>query len=108
MDFIDNYQEISSFIDKNTPFIIFKHSTRCSLSAQAKKEFEEFIQESNPTYTAIKVIEERVVSNKIAENTGITHQSPQAILMKGEEILWHASHQAITTQELNKQWNKHA
>jgi bacillithiol system protein YtxJ len=42
----------------------------------------------------------RSVSNAIAERTGIRHESPQAILLKGGEVVYHASHYDVTAEDI--------
>jgi bacillithiol system protein YtxJ len=88
------------FVKSNdAPVLIFKHSTACPVSADAKDEVQEFAKTADANGLAIAliyVIEDRPVSNAIAQRTGVQHQSPQAILVRGEEVVWHASHSAIT------------
>ncbi len=77
---------------------LFKHSTRCPVSSAAYRRVQEYLQmagdEAPPVYYVL-VIESRPVSNAIAERFGITHQSPQVILIKNQRAVWHASHGAI-------------
>ncbi len=49
----------------------------------------------------VDVIDRREVSRKIAEDTGVKHESPQALLLgPGQEVLWHASHATIHGRSL--------
>lgn len=87
------------------PLLIIKHSTQCSVSADAYREFEKFLAEDAPTdvdYLLVKVIESRAVSNQIAEDLGIKHQSPQAILLREGLPVWDRSHWHITQQSLKE------
>lgn len=81
------------------PVLVFKHSTACSISAGAWSEFQQYLQD-NPNqqvhYAFVNVIESRPVSNQIAEDVGVKHESPQAILVKDQEAMWNASHSKIT------------
>jgi bacillithiol system protein YtxJ len=108
MDFITNFADIKKHIDSGNSFFIFKHSTQCPISASAHDAFELFVK-LNPEvlHVAVKVIEDREVSNQIGEVTGVQHQSPQAILMQGEKVLWHDSHRSLTKEVFEKQWNSH-
>jgi len=87
---------------KETPIIIFKHSTRCPISWNAKKEVDSFL-ENHPEYKncsyLINVIDSRPLSNYIAETLKVEHQSPQIIIKKGS-VLSHFSHFTITEQKL--------
>jgi bacillithiol system protein YtxJ len=49
----------------------------------------------------VKVIESRPVSNQIAEDLGVKHESPQVILLKGGASYWNASHWAITEEHIH-------
>ncbi|MBA4601475.1 bacillithiol system redox-active protein YtxJ [Thermoactinomyces mirandus] len=83
--------------------LLFKHSTRCPISAKAFREFESFLQteEGKKVPAAVVlVVEDRPVSNAIAERFGIRHASPQVILLKNGEVCWHTSHYNIRSEAL--------
>lgn len=82
---------------------IFKHSTRCSISRMALKQFEnEFDSSDKVTLYFLDLIANREVSNEIAHRFGITHQSPQLILIKDGKAIYHVSHSDIDAEELGK------
>ncbi|WP_127531122.1 bacillithiol system redox-active protein YtxJ [Paenibacillus kobensis] len=79
--------------------VILKHSTTCPVSANALKEYEDYLTGSpnqEVDYTLVKVIESRPVSNQIAEELSVKHESPQVIYFKNKEKHWAASHWSIT------------
>jgi bacillithiol system protein YtxJ len=79
--------------------IVFKHSTTCPVSANALHEFEEYLKTSpnqEVDYTLVKVIESRPVSNRIAEDLNVKHESPQMIYVKDKAKYWATSHWAVT------------
>jgi len=81
------------------PLLVFKHSTSCPVSAGAHEEFHKYVADSaDPAvdFAIVHVIEDRPVSNAIAEDLGIRHQSPQAILVKDGQPVWDESHWRIT------------
>jgi len=84
------------------PCVIFKHSTRCSISSMAKSRFERNWDidgaEIEPYY--LDLIAYRPVSNKIAETLGVVHQSPQVILLKNGTAVYDTSHNDITVEAL--------
>src|SRR5262245_15332394 len=91
------------------PVLIFKHSTQCSISAQAYEEFTDFAEGARDLVCgAVLVIENRKLSNLIAERFGVRHQSPQALLIKEGRVVWHASHWSITSSSLNDALVKNA
>lgn len=87
------------------PILVFKHSTACPVSAEALREFEQYLEEiaqSKVEYYLVKVIESRPVSNEIAVDSQLKHESPQAILVENQKVIWHASHWKITKESLQE------
>jgi len=82
--------------------ILFKHSTRCSISSMAKTRFESNwnTELSNVSIYYLDLIAYRNISNEIAELTGIEHQSPQAIVLKNKEVIYDASHSEISAKAI--------
>jgi bacillithiol system protein YtxJ len=93
------------------PMLLFKHSTQCPISAGAHDEFMHYIEDSQSSpvdFSIVRVIEERPVSNAIAEKLGVTHKSPQAILIKDGQPVWDTSHWDITYAFLSEKLGKPA
>jgi bacillithiol system protein YtxJ len=87
---------------KTNPVLIFKHSTQCPISAQAYEEFTQFDESAGELACGlVLVIEDRSLSDVIAERLKVRHQSPQAIIIKGGHATWHASHWSITADSLS-------
>ena len=84
--------------------VLFKHSTRCPISTRAHDEFLSYtgsLADDTAVDTAIVyVVEERPVSNAVAERFAIRHESPQAFVIKDGTVSWHASHDDITRESL--------
>lgn len=88
-------------ISNEKPVAIFKHSTRCSVSRMALKQFEnEFNSSDKVTPYFLDLIANRDISNEIANRFGVTHQSPQLILIKGGKAIYNVSHSDIDAEEL--------
>ncbi|OUM98724.1 MAG: hypothetical protein BAA02_09255 [Paenibacillaceae bacterium ZCTH02-B3] len=96
------------------PVLVFKHSTRCPISAGAHEALTQYAEDAGRAgqapceFAIVHVIEDRPVSNAIAEATGIRHESPQAILLKDGRPVWHASHWTITYDFLSEKLGKPA
>lgn len=90
-------------IQKETGFsLIFKHSTRCSVSMMAKRRFEmdwEAIPENTALYF-LDLISYRAISAQIAETFQVHHESPQILLIKDGECVLDASHSDISAEEV--------
>ncbi|MFV8361512.1 bacillithiol system redox-active protein YtxJ [Flavobacterium sp. LS1P3] len=90
-------------ISNEKPVAIFKHSTRCSVSRMALKQFEnEFNSSDKVTPYFLDLIAHRDISNEIASRFGVTHQSPQLILIKEGKAVYNVSHSDIDAEELAK------
>lgn len=93
---ITSMEELQQFLDQDGKKLLFKHSTTCPVSAKAHQEFVSYLEEAEATPAAlVKVIETRPVSNAIADQFEIKHESPQIFLFNGKAVLWHASHHRI-------------
>lgn len=88
-------------LSSEKPVLIFKHSTRCSVSRMVLKQFEnEFDLEDKVTPYFLDLLEHRDVSNAIAERFNVIHQSPQLLLIKNGMSVYDVSHSAIEVAEL--------
>ena len=68
---------------------------------RARDEYDRFCAAHPDVATAwVHVIEERPLSRFVAAQTGVTHESPQALLLACGKVVWHASHDAITVESL--------
>lgn len=82
--------------------VIFKHSTRCSISLMAKKNFEldwQAIPENTPLYF-LDLINHRDISANIAETFQVHHASPQTLLIKDGVCILDSSHSDISAEEI--------
>lgn len=82
--------------------LIFKHSTRCSVSMMARKRFElewDAIPAETPLYF-LDLISHRAISAQIAEDFQVHHESPQILLIKDGACILDASHSDISAEEV--------
>lgn len=78
--------------------VIFKHSTRCSISDIAYHRLQKGnTEEINkiPVYY-LDLIQHRDISNAIAEKYHVYHESPQVLLIKEGECYFDCSHMDIS------------
>jgi bacillithiol system protein YtxJ len=88
-------------VSNEKPVIIFKHSTRCSVSRMALKQFEnEFDLNDKVDAYFLDLLEHREISNEIASRFGVFHQSPQLLLIKDGKSVYDVSHSDIDAEEL--------
>jgi bacillithiol system protein YtxJ len=96
-------QEVDSAISGETA-ILYKHSTRCPISAAAHKEMEQFL-ERNPDapFFMVDVNDSADVSGYIEQTSGIEHQSPQLILYRNGIPNWNSARFDISADALEAQ-----
>jgi len=88
---------------KNNPgySLIFKHSTRCSISMMAKRRFEmdmDKLPADMPLYF-LDLIKHRDISSQVAQDFQVHHESPQMLLIKDGECILDQSHGGISVDE---------
>ncbi len=74
---------------------IFKHSSRCGISSMVLSRFEKQLKEREETYFHLHIQGSRSLSNWLAEELKIRHESPQLIVIKEAKVLAHDSHHAL-------------
>ncbi|MCW3121314.1 MAG: hypothetical protein JWQ38_806 [Flavipsychrobacter sp.] len=85
------------------PVVIFKHSTRCSISSMAKSRLEREKQADNVLFYYLDLIRHRPISNKVAEDFQVHHESPQVLLIKNGSCVYEESHNGITMRDISEQ-----
>lgn len=85
--------------------VIYKHSRSCGvcyISRNSLEKMEDDIRESIDLYM-VDVIRDRPISKYISEKYGIRHESPQMLIIKEGEVIWHGSHYKVKLDNLLKQ-----
>jgi bacillithiol system protein YtxJ len=101
---LNNSQQLQEIKAAAGRSIIFKHSTRCSISMMAKRSVEQNWDEL-PEDTVIyflDLISHRDVSQQVAELFQVHHESPQLLLIKDGECILNQSHSDISVDEVNE------
>ena len=97
--------DIQQAIDKSfeKPVFIFKHSTRCGLSASAKSELENWHKEGGQKTNIyyLDLIAHRSTSNEISLKFETPHQSPQIIALVLGKSIGSISHSSINSNDLD-------
>ncbi|MFN8323096.1 MAG: bacillithiol system redox-active protein YtxJ [Chitinophagales bacterium] len=83
--------------------MIFKHSTRCSISDTAKSRIERTwkIEDDSllvPYY--LDLIVYRSISNTIADRYQIAHESPQVLIIYKGKCIFSQTHLSISMQDI--------
>ncbi|MBB6452142.1 bacillithiol system protein YtxJ [Salirhabdus euzebyi] len=98
---IETREQFSKLNDK-TSFFLLKHSLTCPISGEAKDQYESFAANTSVPLYMLHVQEARPLSNEIAEQYKVKHESPQALLFSEGKIIWNASHWDITENTLKE------
>jgi bacillithiol system protein YtxJ len=96
---VSQWQELLQQSHKH-PVIIFKHSNACPTSAKAFERMRG-AESSLPQPIHIVVVQEaRTVSDAIAEDVGVTHESPQLIVISDMQAVIDLDHEAVEAEPL--------
>ena len=77
---------------KERAVVLFKHSLTCPISARAYDQMAEFPGE----VALLEVQRARDLSSEVEKRLGVAHESPQVIVLHNGQVVWSASHFAIT------------
>jgi bacillithiol system protein YtxJ len=81
--------------------VIYKHSSRCSISSRTAVEVARFEEERpDVPLILIDVVDEKPLARFIAQELKIRHQSPQVIVVRDGVAVWDTSHFSITAGAL--------
>lgn len=84
----------------DAPVYLLKHSIACPISARGQMEFVGLEEDGDPDLYAVVVQYARDVSRYLAETLGVSHETPQAILIKDGEAADVKNHNSIRTSDL--------
>ena len=82
------------------PQVIFKHSTRCSISSVALQRLQKSQQPDGFDFYFLDLLAHRPLSNKVAEVFGVHHESPQILVIKDGKCIFDESHLVISMKDI--------
>jgi bacillithiol system protein YtxJ len=82
------------------PQIIFKHSSRCGVSSMAKNRLDRNEAPQGIDFYFLDIFNYRSISNKIAIDFKVRHQSPQVLLIKNGNCVYDESHSGIDMEDI--------
>lgn len=99
---LEEEEELNEIINRSKlrPQLIYKHSTRCSISSMVKNRLERSGPPETMDFYFLDLIRHRSLSDKIAEHFGVRHESPQVLLIRDGRCVYDESHTAIQLQHL--------
>ena len=95
-------EQLKQIITKSQirPQVIFKHSTRCSISAVALQRLQKVAQPSDVDFHFLDLLAYRSLSNKIAETFKVHHESPQVLVIRDGNCVYEESHMGISMNDI--------
>ncbi|HVK96654.1 MAG TPA: bacillithiol system redox-active protein YtxJ [Flavisolibacter sp.] len=95
-------EQLNQLITKSQtkPQVIFKHSTRCSISAVALQRLQKVQQPEDMDFYFLDLLAHRSLSNKISEIFQVHHESPQVLVIKDGECIFNESHLGISMSDI--------
>ena len=102
---LENLSQLEEIKQKSgdKPVLIFKHSTRCSISGMAwdrlKRNWKKEDSEKVTPYF-LDLIRHREISNQIEKEFSVYHESPQVILVKSGKAVYDNSHMGISYADI--------
>jgi len=100
LDQLEDIQKKSS----TRPQIIFKHSTTCGISRMALGMFTRGfdLEEGSADLYFLDLHAHRTISNEVAIKFQVLHQSPQLLVIKNGQTIFHASHGSISEVDVKQ------
>jgi bacillithiol system protein YtxJ len=98
LDSEKNIEEIKKE-SEDKPQVIFKHSSRCSISATALSRLERSWNKEEMgdiKYYFLDLIPKRALSQMVADIFHTTHESPQVLIIYQGRCIYNASHMGIS------------
>lgn len=102
--YIESEEDLKKAIENSfhQKIAIFKHSTSCFISKTVLKNFEKEIENADqkPELYFLDLLAHRAISNKIASDLEIRHESPQLLVIENGKVINSASHQHISADQI--------
>ena len=100
--YLTDEQQLMEVIKKSSSKaqVIFKHSTRCSISSVAMQRLQKADQPAEVDFYYLDLLTYRNLSDKIAKTFHVPHESPQVLVIKNGQCVYDESHLGISMDEI--------
>jgi bacillithiol system protein YtxJ len=104
---LENPEQLKDIISESadSTILIFKHSTSCSISRATLDRLERNWKEAevpNVKPYFLDLLSYRSISNAVAEQFQVEHQSPQVLIIRNGKSIYDNSHYGIDFNEIRK------
>lgn len=99
---INKEQQLDDIIKESAskPVVIYKHSTTCPVSGDARNRLESMEQPENIDFYYLDLLRYRAISNEIAARFKVTHKSPQVLLIENGVCVYNESHMKVNMKDI--------
>lgn len=109
MTLLTSIDQFQALLDRQSDFIIYKHSSTCSISDKACRNVYQIVNELKlESVYHLDVLTTGDLKYEVADLVGVRHESPQVLIFRGGKLVAHASHLSITIWWFRQQligWN---
>jgi bacillithiol system protein YtxJ len=95
-------KQLNEIREKSTlrPQVIYKHSTRCATSQLVRSRLERTEAPQDIDFYFLDLIAHRSLSDKIAEDFDVWHESPQILVIRNGKSVYDDSHLGISMKDI--------
>ena len=105
MEQLTSIEDVDRAVSGGTA-ILYKHSTRCPISAAAHEEMQHFLERHpDAPFYVVDVNASPEASRHVETKSGVRHQSPQLILFRDGAVSWTVSHFDITADAVEEEFD---
>ena len=102
VQFLTSADQVDDFLQQHPNAAIFKAGT-CHKTQETFRGIEPLLEaRAELSLGVIRVVEARPASNRVAEKTGIRHESPQIVLFKDGRAVFDRDNWDITAEALQE------
>jgi bacillithiol system protein YtxJ len=107
IEFLTTPEQVDGFLARHPNAAIFKAGT-CHKTQETFSHVQAHL-EGRPELALgiVRVVEARPASNRVAELTGVTHESPQIFLFKGGQAVFDRDNWDITAEDVGAALEEH-
>lgn len=101
---LDSQESLDALLKQSEqePVILFKHSLTCGVSSMAHRRLTQMHEGEDPPIYKLEIQKARALSNQIASQFDIIHESPQVILVYKGSPVYNTSHSGITAASIRE------
>lgn len=102
---LESIAQLETIVERsnNKPQVIYKHSSTCGISRMVLNMFtESYDMDLDIDLYFLTIQHHRDVSNTIEDKFEVRHESPQLLVIKKGEVVFHTSHGAISDTDFTK------